>query len=132
MTRDKFQAADTAYQVAHGREAAQRAVATPVQRDVPTWSDQCLSVIVEDTHAEAAKMPACDDYIREHQLCSNCLRPEHPIKYCHSPTRCEICKWRYHNYVVRSGPEATTTDQLVSDMPDDTSALDDDNRHRCW
>ena len=53
-TMDKFQAADTAYQVAHGREAAQKPVPTPVQRDVPTWSDQCLSVIVEDTHAKAA------------------------------------------------------------------------------
>ena len=28
-TWDKFQAADTAYQVAHGREAAQKPVATP-------------------------------------------------------------------------------------------------------
>ena len=51
---DKFQAAVTAYQVAYGREAAQKPIATPVQRDAPTWSDQCLSVIVEDTHAEAA------------------------------------------------------------------------------
>ena len=51
---DKFQAADTAYQVAHGREAAQKPAATPVQRDVQTWSDQCLSVLVENTHTEAA------------------------------------------------------------------------------
>ena len=53
-TWDNFQAADTAYQVAHGREPAQKPVGTPVQHDVPTWSYQCLSVIVDDTHAEAA------------------------------------------------------------------------------
>ena len=53
-TWNKFQAADTAYQVAHGREAAQKPVGTSVQRDVPTWSNQCLSVMEDDTHAEAA------------------------------------------------------------------------------
>ena len=53
---------------------------------------------MEDTQTTLKQpgLPASDDYIREHRLCFNFLRPGHPVKYCHSPTRCGIYKQRHH------------------------------------
>ena len=106
MTWDKFQAVSTAYQEAHGREAARKPVATPLQHNIRIWSGQCLSVLVEDTQTTLKQltMPARDDFIREHWLCFNCLRPGHPAKYCRSPARCAICK-RWHHTLLHLDQE---------------------------
>ncbi|XP_063377545.1 uncharacterized protein LOC134664729 [Cydia fagiglandana] len=96
-----------------------------------TASDTCLEIqcaFCKEDHyifncKQFAKQPLDDRYnfVRENNLCFNCLIPNHAVWRCRQKSSCQVCKRRHHSLLHR---DSKPTEEMQENNKVDTS-LDD-------
>lgn len=110
-----------------GRKPPPALVNTPPDEDKRNTSHKSACIICSHTHALyrchvfLSKSPKERlNFVKQHNLCTNCLQSPHAIRNCKSSSRCRVCNYPYHT-LLHLNKNSESVSRIPDSPPSDNS-----------